>query len=243
MLLPNPATSRKGTSAAVGGAPPATTTHGTTRTIPISITQPRTTRAPSSRLARAEASVAAAKQQAAPKPPRSASIAAQDAVFRGTGERADPLQSRTLVPDAGGVRGVDRGRASAINPAFRLVVRWIATILVATGCGGVASAAGGAPLAAIVGGVLLFAGGVFVGATVCAAYLVLLLLPAHAGDDQDTVATDDELLSPGMFHAATLGFIGVGLALGALAPVGWHLAIASTAGLVALVLTAEPRSV
>src|SRR3954464_14881087 len=117
MLLPNPATSRNGTSAAVGGAPPATTTHGTTRTIPISITQPRTTRAPSSRLAWAEASVAAAKQQAAPKPPRSASIAAQDAVFRGTGERADPLQSRTLVPDAGGMRGVDRGRASAINPA------------------------------------------------------------------------------------------------------------------------------
>src|SRR3954471_10868513 len=105
MLLPNPATSRKGTSAAVGGAPPATTTHGTTRTIPISITHPRTTRAPSSRLARAEASVAAAKQHAAPKPPRSASIAAQDAVFCGTGERDDALQTTPRVPDAGGVRG------------------------------------------------------------------------------------------------------------------------------------------
>ncbi|MFL5682083.1 MAG: hypothetical protein ACJ77V_03510 [Chloroflexota bacterium] len=109
-----------------------------------------------------------------------------------------------------------------MDERFRVVVRWAALILLGVGAGGLASWVGVGPFAVLAGVVVAFVGGVFVGATIWATYI-------RSG-------RQDDLLGPSLFRAVSVGFLGVGVVVGALSSVGVGIAIAAAAGLVVLLI-------
>lgn len=127
-----------------------------------------------------------------------------------------------------------------MNEAFRTVVRWISLILIGAALGGVISTLGAGTIAAAIGGPLLLGSGVFVGATIWATYIPFL---AHPGRPADLEETQDQadLAGPGLFRAVNIGFFAAGLCGGALTTVGGYLVIAAVAGVIALLLTLDPR--
>jgi len=122
-----------------------------------------------------------------------------------------------------------------MNARFRAVARWIATILIGLGIGGVAVLLGQPSVAVDVGGVMLAIGGIFVGVTVRTTWLLPFWRP------EDRAAQYASLLTPGLFRAVAIGFLGAGICVGGLTAAGWPVALAAVAGLVGLVLTRAPE--
>ena len=127
-----------------------------------------------------------------------------------------------------------------MNEAFRVVVRWIATILIGAASGGAASQLGAGTAATLLGAVLLLGCGVFVAATIWATYVPMLAHPRGPLEPGEREEPTD-LRGPGLFRAVSLGFFGAGLCVGGLTAVGGYLAIAAAPGVIALLLTLEPR--
>jgi hypothetical protein len=127
-----------------------------------------------------------------------------------------------------------------MSEAFRVVVRWIATILIGAATGGAASQLGAGTAATLVGAVLLLGSGVFVGATIWATYIPIVAHPGRPPEPGEMEEQTD-LRGPGLFRSVSLGFFGAGLCVGGLTAVGGYLAIAAAAGVIALLLTLEPR--
>jgi hypothetical protein len=109
-------------------------------------------------------------------------------------------------------------------------------MLIGVGIGGVVVLLGLPILAVGLGGVMVLVGGIIVGATMQTTWL---LLPLRRPEDRR--AEYASLLTPGLFRAVTVGFLGAGICVGGLAPGGRPLALASAAGLVGLVLTRVPE--
>ena len=119
---------------------------------------------------------------------------------------------------------------------FRLVVRWIAAILVAVPAGSLATAAGSGQLAAAIGALMLLLGGTFVAGSVLATYFAFATRIGREATATEGGALG-ELAGPGLLRATFLGFVGAGLTVGALVPLGFLAVISAASGALALVLT------
>jgi hypothetical protein len=129
---------------------------------------------------------------------------------------------------------------NGMSDAFRAIVRWISVILIGAALGGAVSMLGAGGFVTAIGSVLLLACGVFVGATIWATYIPFIAHPARPAEPEDAQDHAD-LRGPALFRAVTIGFFGAGFCVGGLTAVGGYLVVSGTAGLIALLLTLEPR--
>jgi len=121
-----------------------------------------------------------------------------------------------------------------VNSAFRVLARFVGTTLVGVGIGGIAAFLAEPTLVLAVGGLMVAVGGLVVGVTAMATWMIPLW------PSQTPSAASASLLTPGLFRAITVGFLGAGIAAGSQQAVAWPSVIAAATGVAALVLTRGP---
>jgi hypothetical protein len=112
-------------------------------------------------------------------------------------------------------------------------------MLVAVPVGSLAAVVGSGPLAFAIGVLMALVGWTFVFGSVMASYHAFasrIRRPATPAEDHAL----GELAGPGLLRATFLGFIGAGLVVGVLSPLGLPAVIPAASGTVAFLLTMRP---
>jgi hypothetical protein len=127
-----------------------------------------------------------------------------------------------------------------MSSGVRIVSRWLSTILVGAGCGGLFFVLGFGGGVFVVGVLLAFGGALFVGATNLATWASWLgRLPRPISREEFA-----ELYGRGVSRAISVGLFGLGMAFGGWANSPGYLLLAGAAGISILLLTLDksPRA-